>query len=105
VWFRQKGLESVPGSGDNAWREGNVYVALRWNPKLVVSAGYEFTTIAQEAANQHNFFNGQILWNITSSSSLALFAGGNRPGLKCISGVCRVFPAFEGARLELVVRL
>ena len=105
IWFRRKGLEAVPGSGDNEWREGNVYVSLKWAPKLVLSAGYEFTTIAKEQANTHHFFNGQILWNITSGTSLALFAGGNRPGLKCVSGVCRDFPAFQGVRLEFVLRL
>ena len=120
IWWRRKGLPSdttlVPPDAqlsaaqlqlrrDNAWTEGNVYVALRWAPKLVISAGYEFTTNAQEEHNTHHFFNGSILWNITSSTSLTLFGGGNRPGLKCVSGVCRVFPAFEGVRLELVVRL
>jgi hypothetical protein len=99
VWFRRKiGI-------DQPWREGNVYVSLRWSPRLVLSGGYEFTTDAQQANNTHNFFNGSLLWNITSATSITLFVGGNRPGLKCISGVCRVFPAFEGARIEFVLRL
>ena len=44
-------------------------------------------------------------WNITTASSIVVCAGGERGGLKCISGVCRDFPAFTGARLELVLRL
>ena len=105
VWLRRKGLETLPGAGDNQWREGNMYVSLKWSPKLALTGGYEFTTIPKESANTHNFFNGSLLWNITSSTSLALFVGGNRPGLKCISGICRDFPAFQGARLEFVLRL
>ncbi len=48
---------------------------------------------------------GTLTWNITPATSLALFGGGNRPGLKCVSGVCRDFPAFQGVRLEFVLRL
>lgn len=106
VWFRKKPSERSDGTLDqNAWREGNVYFSLKWSPRLVVSLGYEFTTLAKEALSRHNFFNGSVLWNIRPGTSLGLFVGGNRPGLKCISGVCRDFPAFQGARLELVVRL
>ena len=55
-------------------------------------------------ADEH-FFNGSVQWNFTTASSLRLFAGGTRGGLRCISGVCREFPPFTGALLELVVRL
>jgi len=100
IWFREKPVSSAVG-----WREGNVYVSLKWSPRLVASLGYEFTTLVDATNSIHNFFNGALTWNITPATSLGVFAGGNRPGLKCISGVCRVFPAFQGARLELTLRL
>lgn len=114
IWFRQKAVPDVDGSCDPAddlrsaycpWREGNVYLSLKWAPRFILAGGYEFTTAVQESGHTHNFFNGSFQWNITSGTSIRLFAGGQRPGLKCISGVCRVFPAFEGAKLEVVVRL
>jgi len=86
------------------WTEGNAYVALKWTPYLVATLGYEWTTLQSTAAT-HHYFNGALQWNITTASSLRVFVGGTRGGLKCISGVCRVFPPFTGARLELVVRL
>ena len=81
-----------------------MYLALRWASKLVLSAGYEFTTNPGERQNRHDFFNGSVLWNITTATSVMVFAGGMRPGLRCVSGVCRNFPAFQGVRLEVVVR-
>ena len=33
-----------------------------------------------------------------------LLLGSTRGGLRCVSGVCRVFPPFEGARLTAVLR-
>lgn len=97
VWLRHK-------EGIDDWREGQAYLALKNAPRFVFVAGYEFTTLTKEQLNQHHFLNGTAQWNITSSTSLRLFAGGQRPGLKCVSGLCRVFPAFNGVKLELVVR-
>jgi len=42
-------------------------------------------------------------WRFTTASLVRAYVGQNRPALRCISGVCRQFPAFEGARLEAVV--
>jgi hypothetical protein len=86
------------------WTEGTAYLALKWTPYIVAAAGYEWTT-RPTADRTHHFFNGSLQWNFTTASSLRVFVGGNRGGLRCISGICRDFPAFSGARLELVVRL
>ncbi len=85
-----------------AWREGQAYLALKHAPDWVVTVGYEFND--RPPQKQTSFFNASAVWNITSATSLTLFVGGQRPGLKCVSGVCRTFPAFNGARLELVAR-
>ena len=99
VLIRNEPLLMVP-----PWTEGNAYVAVKWTPYLVATLGYEWTTLQSTAAT-HHYFNGALQWNITTASSIRVFVGGTRGGLKCISGVCRVFPPFTGARLELVVRL
>ena len=52
----------------------------------------------------NTYFNGSVIYKFNASSNVKVFAGQQRGGLKCISGVCRIFPAFEGARLELTVR-
>jgi hypothetical protein len=87
-----------------SWTEGNAYFAFKWTPYLVFSLGYEWSTRPSPRINQH-FFNGSVQYNITTATSIRVFAGGTRGGLRCISGVCRDFPSFTGALLELVVRL
>jgi hypothetical protein len=87
------------------WTEGTTYIAFKWTPKLLASIGYEWTTRPDRSTSTHHYVNGTVQWNITPSSSLRAFVGGNRGGLKCISGICRDFPDFTGARLELVLRL
>jgi uncharacterized protein DUF6029 len=101
----RRGDKTFDADGQPAqWTEGNAYFALKWTPHLVFTVGYEWSTRPSPQVNQH-FVNGAVQWNFTTASSLRLFAGGTRGGLKCISGVCRDFPSFTGAQIELVVRL
>lgn len=93
------------------WTEGNAYVALKWTPYLVGAAGLEWSTRQQvvsefgkEYAEYAYYPSGFVQYNITTRSSVRLFAGGQRGGLKCVSGICRVYPEFRGARLEVVLR-
>jgi hypothetical protein len=106
--FRQGDNVSIVNSDGTlsypTWTEGDAYFALKWTPYLVATIGYEWSTRPSAKVNQ-NYVNGALQWNITPASSIRFFAGGTRGGLKCISGVCRDFPAFTGARLEVVVRL
>ncbi|MDW8281449.1 MAG: DUF6029 family protein [Myxococcales bacterium] len=98
-------------AGEPDWSEGNAYLALKWTPYLIFAGGLEWTTReinTKEAGVQYLqyalFPGGFVQYNITTRSSVRLFAGGQRGGLKCISGVCRVFPEFRGVRLEVVLR-
>jgi len=47
-----------------------------------------------------HFFNGQVGWTFRQGTSIRVFAGGQRGGLRCVSGVCRVFPSFQGVKAE-----
>ena len=57
--------------------------------------------------------NGGLQWRSLSKGgalgqlvdTFNVFVGQRRGALRCISGVCRQFPPFEGAKLELTSRL
>jgi len=83
------------------WRQGEHYTALKIAPKWVFSQGIEYTTLVGYPTY---YFNGAILYRFTSESNLRIFFGQQRGGLKCVSGICKVFPAFSGARVELTLR-
>jgi hypothetical protein len=106
--FRHGDVVSLSdANGNTVWPnfyEGEAYVALKWTPRLVFSSGLEWSTRPSSKVNQY-FVNGAVQWNVTTASSIRFWAGGTRGGLKCISGVCRDFPPFTGAKLEVVVRL
>ena len=87
---------------DEKFREGTLLAGLRVQPALTVAAGYDYTT---EPIQPHtHYLNGQLGWDFTPSSGLRLFAGSARGGLKCVSGVCRQVPPFEGVKLTATIR-
>jgi hypothetical protein len=90
-----------PASNTSAWREGEHYTSLLWAPKLTTAVGYEYST---REGTLKSYVNGLVQWRISTDTVVRLFVGQTRPALRCVSGVCRQFPAFEGAKLELVAR-
>jgi hypothetical protein len=83
------------------WNEGENYVAVKSAPRWVVTQGFEYTTLAGQPLT---YFNGSVLYKLTGGSNVRLFVGEQRGAFRCASGVCRFFPAFEGARAELTLR-
>jgi hypothetical protein len=83
------------------WNEGENYTALKVAPKWVLTQGIEYTTLVGQP---NLYFNGQVLYRLSGGSNVKLFVGQQRAGLRCVSGVCKLFPAFEGARVEVTVR-
>jgi hypothetical protein len=45
-----------------------------------------------------------VQYRFTPSSYVRVFAGRSKGGLKCSGGICRIFPEFEGVKLEATVR-
>jgi hypothetical protein len=89
--------------GDEDWREGTAQLGVSMvRPRVSVTAILDYTTDPTQTKDIYP--NGSVQWDLTSSSSVRLQAGAARGGLKCVSGVCRVFPPFEGVKLTAVLR-
>lgn len=102
---------------ENAWWEGENYLALQWAPRLSAAFGFEYTSQPACSRNLKDgetcfFASGGLVWRGAQSdgvwgqvfNAVNLFVGQRRAAIRCVSGVCRLFPPFEGARLELISR-
>jgi len=91
-----------PLLGTTAWREGTL--AMTWTlwSDLVVAAAADYST---RSTSEHTWFpNGSVEWKYTDSGSVKAFGGYSRGGLKCVGGVCRILPEFDGAWVQWVER-
>lgn len=100
---RQEDGQNVPENSltGEPWWQGENQIALKIAPKWIFSQGFEYTTLVGQPTY---YINGGVLYRFTSQSNVRVYAGQNRGGLRCVSGVCRDFPAFSGARVELTLR-
>jgi hypothetical protein len=98
-----------PDQLPDPWHEGENLLSLNWNPHLSFIFGNEYQT---RPGFPDHYFNGAIqyrskdgdTWYGMLTDSVRLFVGQRRSALRCVGGVCRVFPAFEGMKLEVVSR-
>lgn len=91
---------NVPGSED--FREGTISAGLRMAAWGGLAGILDYST---EPAAPREYSPGGVLdVDPTPSSTIRLFVGASRGGLRCINGVCRVFPPFEGVKLTATLR-
>ena len=94
--------EKITPSVRERFREGTVQLGLRYHPFVTIAGGYDYTT--EPTQPKRDSFSGSVQWDVTPSSSVRLFAGASRGGLRCVSGVCRTFPPFEGVKVTATIR-
>jgi hypothetical protein len=101
--YRIQERENIRGATfeGEPWWQGEHQNAVKIAPKWVVSQGFEYTTFIGLPTY---YVNGSVLYRFTSESNIRVFIGQQRGGLRCVSGICRIFPAFSGARVELTLR-
>ncbi len=105
-----------PQLASTYWNEGENYLALRWAPHWAFIFGFEYLGRIGCSADPETgtcyYFSGGAQFKAPDKDNVAemifdtvnLFVGQRRGGIRCVSGVCRPFPPFEGVKLELSSR-
>jgi hypothetical protein len=92
--------EALLGNGA-PWWEGEQLAGLEYLGRLTTAFGFEYDTSPQTPPT---YLNAQVHWKAAEQASLALFVGQRRGALRCVAGVCRQYPPFEGVRLDGTMR-
>jgi Family of unknown function (DUF6029) len=98
-WHRRR-HQTIGGPGA-PWSEGDELLGFDYAPHWSIAVGVSYDT---NPAVPRSYVNGQLGYRISPDSSVSLFVGQRRGALRCVGGVCRVFPPFEGAALDLTLR-
>lgn len=84
------------------YMEGTFYLSVNLPPHWSITGQVEYLTDA--ATTNPTFPGGFLQYKIDSQSFVRLFVGRSKGGLKCSGGICRVFPDFDGLKLETTLR-
>jgi hypothetical protein len=87
-----------------AYRRGSSVAGLEKGGLGAVSVEVGYDTSDPSDEVRRLFVAGILAWEPTDAITLRSTVGSQRGGLKCVAGVCRDFPEFSGARLEIVGR-
>ena len=98
-WHRRR--QQTLGGPGVPWNQGDELIGFDYAPHWSVALGFSYDT---NPGVPPTYVNGQLGYRISSDSSISLFVGQRRGALRCVGGVCRVFPPFEGAALDLTLR-
>ena len=81
-------------------------LSLHRSPRWVLTGLYERSTEPPVvfATGHRDFWAGQLEVRLRGGHALRLFVGSTKGSMKCAGGVCRLFPPFEGVRLEAFLR-
>ncbi len=102
-WHRRR--RQTLGGPEHPWWSGITTTGFQWGPRVNLALGLEYD---QNPAFPDTYVNGQVRYELppglvswlTGPSSVTAFAGQRQGGLRCVAGICRVFPPFEGVRAE-----
>ena len=95
---RRSQAEGGPGV---PWLEGEELLAVEWAEHTSFGVGAEYDT---RPGVPDTYFNAEVSHRPTRDSRVSLFAGPRRGAQRCVGGICRLYPAFEGVRLDASVR-
>jgi hypothetical protein len=95
---RRAQAEGGPGV---PWSEGEEVIGVEWAEHSSLGLGAEYDT---RPGVPHRYFNIELSHRPSPATRVALFAGQRRGALRCVGGICRLYPPFEGVRLDVALR-
>jgi hypothetical protein len=93
---------SGPFLEDEAYMEGTTGLTYTLFTHVLLSAALDYST--SPSYDREWFPSGSVEWKYSGASSIKALYGMYRGGLRCVGGVCRLLPPFNGAWLQWVHR-
>jgi len=86
--------------------ERRSFFSFHYSPRWIITLFFEQTNDPEVLfiKNKKTWWAGQIEVKILHSNSIRIFFGSTKGAVKCSGGICRLFPPFEGLRIEAILR-
>lgn len=93
-----------PDTPDQEYNRGSIFAGLEIADMGSFTFEYGFDNQDPSPEVAKHFLAGIVAYSIDEDLDLRATAGTQRGGLKCVAGVCRIFPAFAGTDISLIGR-
>jgi len=86
--------------------ERRFFISFHYSPRLIMTLFLDQTNDPEVLfiKNKKNWWAGQIEVKIRHSNSMRIFFGSAKGTVKCSGGICKLFPPFDGLRIEAILR-
>ena len=86
--------------------ERRSFLSIHYASRAIITLLFEQTDNPEIlfATDKKNWLALQAEWRFFKANSIRIFYGSTKGGVKCSGGLCRLFPPFEGLRLEVIWR-
>jgi len=100
--YEFRGVENQDGAGRKKYRRGSTYLGLQKSGLGSITVEYGMDNQDTRSQIRQHFLAGIVSWDISESFKMRGTVGSQRGGLKCVAGVCRIYPSFSGYHLEIL---
>jgi hypothetical protein len=98
---RHRRRAQAEGGPGEPWLEGDEVLGFEWADHSSLGLGAEYDT---RPGVPGTYLNVELAHRPSPATRVALFAGQRRGALRCVGGICRQYPPFEGVRLDVSTR-
>ena len=88
---------------DSSYERGSTFAGAQKAGLGSIVFEHGFDNIDVRPGVRTQYYAGILSWNATESLIVKSTIGSQRGGLKCVGGVCRVYPSFSGYQLSLIM--
>jgi peroxiredoxin len=86
--------------------EKRSFLSIHYASRVILTLFFEQTNNPEVLfiTDKKDWWALQVEWRFAKANSIRLFYGSTKGSVKCSGGLCRLFPPFEGLRLEVIWR-
>jgi hypothetical protein len=103
-WWNRQTESAGTNIPDKYFHIFDAQLGYAWAKWLTISILFSYSDEFKPPIYRQIFIAGEVKVHLWEFGSIKFFGGLARGGLRCVSGVCRIFPPFEGIRTELSLR-
>ena len=105
-WEFREQPEDGDGDGFDQYNRGSAFIGVQkaGAASLTFEYGRDGTPAGEDVRVRENFFSAMVKMWASRNLQVQATVGTQRGGLKCVAGVCRIYPSFAGGKIDIIAK-